>query len=102
VLNAIIDAGLGVLVTGDVCRWRKPRVLLERVLRRVVLVAHVWIGSQTETRECRLSLRVFGRLPVTGVTGCTEAGVGKAWKEETAAGFCGSGAVGLWGFSARV
>jgi hypothetical protein len=32
-------------------------------------------------------LKGFGRLPVTGVRGCTEAGVGKAWKEETAGEF---------------
>jgi hypothetical protein len=38
-------------------------------------------------RECRVSLRVFGRLPFTDVRGCTEAGVGKAWKEETAGEF---------------
>jgi len=30
------------------------------------------------------SLRVFGRLPVTGVRGCTQAGVRKASREETA------------------
>jgi hypothetical protein len=46
------------------------------------------------------SLRVFGRLPVTDMTECTEAGVRKAWKEETAAGVCASGALGRWGFSA--
>ena len=34
-----------------------------------------------------LSLRVFGRLPFTGVSGRTEAGVRKAWKEETAGEF---------------
>jgi len=33
------------------------------------------------------SLRVFGRLPVTGVRGCTEAGVRKASREETAGEF---------------
>jgi len=42
-------------------------------------------------RECplslRVSLRVFGRLPFTGVSGRTEAGVRKAWKEETAGEF---------------
>ena len=35
----------------------------------------------------QLSLRVFGRLPVTGVRGCTEAGVRKASREETAGEF---------------
>jgi hypothetical protein len=52
--------------------------------------------------QCPVSLRVFGCLPITGVTGCREAGVRKAWKEETAAGVCASAAVGLWGFSAWV
>jgi hypothetical protein len=33
------------------------------------------------------SLRVFGRLPVTGVRGCTKAGVRKASREETAGEF---------------
>jgi len=48
------------------------------------------------------SLRVFGRLPVTGARACMEAGVRKASREETAGGVCVGGAVGLWGFSARV
>ena len=39
------------------------------------------------SRECPESLRVFGRLPVTGVRGCTEAGVRKASREETAGEF---------------
>src|ERR1700736_5930611 len=30
--------------------------------------------------------------------GCTEAGVRKASKEETAGGVCACGSVGLWGF----
>jgi hypothetical protein len=38
-------------------------------------------------REGLESLRVFGRLPVTGVRGCTEAGVRKASREETAGEF---------------
>jgi hypothetical protein len=33
------------------------------------------------------SLRVFGRLPFTGVSSRMEAGVRKAWKEETAGEF---------------
>jgi hypothetical protein len=33
------------------------------------------------------SLRVFGRLPGTGVEGCAEAGVRKASREETAGEF---------------
>jgi hypothetical protein len=37
--------------------------------------------------ERLLSLRVFGRLPVTGERGCTEAGVRKASREETAGEF---------------
>jgi hypothetical protein len=39
------------------------------------------------TLRCRLTLRVFRCLPVTGVKGRTEAGVRKAWKEETAGAF---------------
>jgi hypothetical protein len=42
------------------------------------------LGSSDERL---LSLRVFGRLPVTGVRGCTEAGVRKASREETAGEF---------------
>ena len=37
--------------------------------------------------ESPLSLRVFGRLPGTGVEGCTAAGVRKASREETAGEF---------------
>jgi len=43
--------------------------------------------DERRTRRRPLSLRVFGRLPFTGVRGRTEAGVGKAWKEETAGEF---------------
>jgi hypothetical protein len=39
------------------------------------------------SREGPDSLRVFGRLPGTGVEGCTEAGVRKASREETAGEF---------------
>ena len=38
-------------------------------------------------REGLESLRVFGRLPVTGARGCREAGVRKASREETAGEF---------------
>ena len=38
-------------------------------------------------REGLKSLRVFGRLPVTGRRGCREAGVRKASREETAGEF---------------
>jgi hypothetical protein len=37
--------------------------------------------------ESPLSLRVFGRLPATDVRACTEAGVRKASREETAGEF---------------
>ena len=37
--------------------------------------------------ERPLSLRVFGRLPVIGARACTEAGVRKASREETAGEF---------------
>jgi hypothetical protein len=65
-----------------------------------------WLGVDPSgsmcPREWPESLRVFGRLPVTGARACTEAGVRKASREETAGGVCVGGAVGLWGFSARV
>jgi len=41
-------------------------------------------GSSNERPE---SLRVFGRLPVIGARACTEAGVRKASREETAGEF---------------
>src|SRR6516164_8182625 len=42
------------------------------------------------------------RMPAShGARGCTEAGVRKASKEETAGGVCACGSVGLWGFKAR-
>jgi hypothetical protein len=47
-------------------------------------------------------LRVFGRLPDSGVSECTEAGVRKASGEETAGGVCSGGGIGLWGFGADV
>jgi hypothetical protein len=47
------------------------------------------------------SLRVFGCLPCAGASECTEAGVRKASKEETAEGVWAGGGVGLWGFNAR-
>ena len=59
-------------------------------------------GGSTIAPERPESLRVFGRLPATGARACTEAGVRKASREETAGGVCVGGAVGLWGFSARV
>src|ERR1700732_2566963 len=53
-------------------RWRPPR--------RLIALA---VGP----RERQLSLRVFGRLPGAGARGCTEAGVRKASREETAGEF---------------
>src|SRR5277367_1194701 len=44
-------------------------------------------GFRDKVCERRESLRVFGRLPYSGARGCTEAGVGKASKEETAGSF---------------
>jgi len=48
------------------------------------------------------SLRVFGWLPGAGARGCTEAGVRKASREETAGGVRTSGGVRLWRFNAGV
>jgi hypothetical protein len=49
----------------------------------------LWVGltRSTMTGERLLSLRVFGRLPVTGARARTEAGVRKASGEETAGEF---------------
>jgi hypothetical protein len=41
-------------------------------------------GARPGHQELVFMLRVFGRLPDTGVSECTEAGVGKASREETA------------------
>src|SRR5215468_2544372 len=47
------------------------------------------------------SLRVFGCLPGTGARGCTEAGVRKASREETAGGVRTDAGVDLWGICPR-
>ena len=61
-------------------------------------------GSAVKFRggnECPLTLRVFGCLPCAGASGCTEAGVRKASKEETA-GCCALAVVlGYGDFNAR-
>src|SRR5262245_2517021 len=44
-------------------------------------------GRSAWAREPPFLLRVFGRLPVNGVTRCSEAGVRKASGEETAGEF---------------
>ena len=49
--------------------------------------AGVELIVQSKGRGKPLSLRVFGCLPVTGRRGCTEAGVRKASREETAGEF---------------
>src|ERR1700739_1005172 len=43
--------------------------------------------SETDQRESPETLRVFGCLPGAGARGCTEAGVRKASREETAGEF---------------
>ena len=48
-----------------------------------------------------LSLRVFGRLPGTGVMEGAAAGVRKASKEETAGGVRTDAGVDLWGICRR-
>ena len=53
-------------------------------------------SAATYLGACPESLRVFGRLPCTGARGCTEAGVRKASKEETAGEF-GLGVVSGYG-----
>jgi hypothetical protein len=52
-------------------------------------------------RERLESLRVFGRLPDTGVSKRTEAGVRKASREETAGGVRTDAGVDLWGIYRR-
>ena len=44
-------------------------------------------AAQPDRWELVFLLRVFGRLPVSGVTRCSEAGVRKASGEETGGGF---------------
>src|SRR5215831_12730630 len=56
-------------------------------------------AAESWPRERVFMLRVFGRLPVSGVTRCSEAGVRKASGEETAGGVCAGSGVGLWRFS---
>ena len=56
-----------------------------RASNRAPHLDHFRPGSK-KFEEHILLLRVFGRLPVTGVTARTEAGVRKASREETAAG----------------
>jgi len=68
---------------GEVCRLSNPAV-------------------RSRSRECQLTLRVFGCLPDAGARGGTEAGVRKASREETAGGVRTGGGVRLWGFSAGV
>src|SRR5271155_6104328 len=57
------------------------------------------VGARSS--EGLLSLRVFGCLPGAGVRGCSEAGVRKAWKEETAGGFAPA-VVSVYGDLTRV
>ena len=53
-------------------------------------------------REGQESLRVFGCLPGAGARRCTEAGVRKASREETAGGVRTGGGVRLWRVSTGV
>jgi hypothetical protein len=67
--------------------WQTPAEALDQLL----------ISAMSS--DVRNLLRVFGRLPVSGVTRCSEAGVRKASGEETAGGVCAGSGVGLWRFS---
>src|SRR5262249_58909884 len=53
------------------------------------------------SEERPVTLRVFGCLPVIGQRGCTEAGVRKASREETAGGVRTDADVDLWGICRR-
>jgi hypothetical protein len=66
-----------------------------RVLRGAALAAVITdvetegsaVARSDHPAEWLNSLRVFGRLPITGARACTEAGVRKASREETAGEF---------------
>jgi hypothetical protein len=57
-------------------------------------------GRPASCSSWPLSLRVFGCLPDTDAWGCTEAGVRKASREETAGRVRTGGGASLWRFSA--
>ena len=61
------------------------------------------LGSNRSSPSPPTAAYVKGfRMPASHCArGCTEAGVRKASKEETARGVCAGGSVGLWGFKAR-
>jgi len=68
---------------------------------RPIRLSSVFDSGYLIKGESPESLRVFGRLPFTGVGGCTEAGVRKASREETAGGFRTDAGVDLWGICRR-
>ena len=71
------------------------------VLRMAGLGAPLLLPSEQGPGEGLEALRVFGRLPVTGARTCTEAGVRKASREETAGGVRTDAGVDLWGICRR-
>jgi hypothetical protein len=82
-------------------RSRSQGPLSDQVADARTRAANGAVGStpaaRSQSRERPLSLRVFGRLPCAGASGCTEAGVRKASKEETAGSFAFGGGVGAYG-----
>ena len=63
--------------------------LVDRTIRRRSHECRKWVDPPVRywSRGRPESLRVFGRLPVIGARACTEAGVRKASREETAGEF---------------
>ena len=80
---------------------KKERTALEGLLLAPAKVRrpNPTADAQAWPLELVFMLRVFGRLPVSDVTRCSEAGVRKASGEETAGGVCAGSGVGLWRFS---
>src|SRR5215471_9445747 len=81
--------GLGSTAAGRVwaawVRYRRIFPVAER--RGQGRLTEPLTDAQFQRRERVFVLRVFGRLPVSGVTRCSEAGVRKASGEETAGKF---------------
>ena len=89
--------------------WLLPRSSMFELghdRRKSYRAANGSFGSNSPVAACfgerPESLRVFGCLPGAGARGCTEAGVRKASREETAGGVRTSGGVRLWRFNAGV
>ena len=102
-IQKIVDEALGAL-TGEFeklyAKLGRPSIPPEKLLRAE---RPEWVDLSCSLAVRRASGIVKGfRMPASHCArGCTEAGVRKASKEETAGGVCAGGSVGLWGFKAR-